>query len=271
MVFGPPITLTEDEQRDCQAALNSVIPTNPEGVWYMAKELAEPFQKSVIALCMMNRARRFALANQPHEACNAAAKACAVHPMYAHWYDFARILESLGKFDNATRAFTEFLRLHDLGPQNYVDLNADCVNRRKRDVPRMVREARIKLGMSPTPKSQASPWDALLSKCDLIMARDEIVDFHRIADKGAFDSEEVRQAIERGEGAYYYPSEYVDAWHTFRDYPNIETARAFLDVAPNVKRYFEICSPGQFFYENKRSLERSGWVRSHAGGYDRRE
>jgi hypothetical protein len=100
------------------------------------------------------------------------------------------------------------------------------------------------------------------------MARDEIADFHRLAWKGAFDSEDVRRAIKNGEGAYYCAPEYLNAWVAFRDYPNIETAKAFLDVAPSLVRYFEICSPGHSFYENKRLLQESGWVRSQKGGYE---
>jgi hypothetical protein len=62
----------------------------------------------------------------------------------------------------------------------------------------------------------------LLAKCDLLMARDEIADMHRMQNA---------QGENEG-GAYYFKVEYVAAWEAFRDSPTIDTARLLLDVAP---------------------------------------
>jgi hypothetical protein len=251
MVPYPSITLTDDEYRECQESLSSVA---APGAWYTSEELLEPFKNNVVALCMTKRARRFALEGRSAEACEAAAKACCAYPMYAHCYDFARILESVGKTTEAKAVFEEFLRLHDAGPQNDIDRNFDRVNRLHRDVPMMAREARTKLGIPSAPNLQAGLWDSVLSRCDLIMARDRIAEFYRLADWGAFDSEDIRQSIEKGEGAYYYAPKYIETWHAFRDYPNIETAKALLDILPSSLPYFENCCPGGLTYSIKRGF-----------------
>ena len=95
---------------------------------------------------------------------------------------------------------------------------------------------------------KAGKWDAVLGKCDLIMARDEIADMHRMPNK---------QGQKEG-GAYYFKSDYVAAWQMFRDNPTIDTARALLDVAPPLLQYFEMCSPGSSFYSTSRYLREQG-------------
>jgi hypothetical protein len=63
----------------------------------------------------------------------------------------------------------------------------------------------------PKPQSEADAndpetnRDAVLSKCDLSMARDEIIDFHKI----------INQQGEAEAGAYYFRKEYVKAWEAF--------------------------------------------------------
>jgi hypothetical protein len=146
MVLLPTVTLTDEEHRECQAYLTSVIPQTDEGAWYMPAELIEPFKRNLTAVCMMGRAKRFAILRQQAEACQAAAKACSIYPMYLHFYDYACILESLGNDTDAKMMFAEFLRRHDAGPQNEVEQSFDKLTRRHRDVPTMVRDARNKVG-----------------------------------------------------------------------------------------------------------------------------
>jgi hypothetical protein len=71
--------------------------------------------------------------------------------------------------------------------------------------------------------------EAVIAKCDLIMARNEIVDMH---------SKLNQMAAQQG-GAYYYPNEYIAAWCAFRDHPSAETARVF----------FENCAPGLGYFQ----------------------
>jgi len=109
-----PVVLTDDEQRECQAMLHSLT-QNAEGEHYLREDIADSFQRSIVGLCMMGRAERFLiLANsQPEykeQACQAAAKACAVFPVSVYFYDFGCVLEQVGKLEEAKRAFAEFLR-----------------------------------------------------------------------------------------------------------------------------------------------------------------
>jgi hypothetical protein len=83
-------------------------------------------------------------------------------------------------------------------------------------------------------------FDDVLNRCDLKMARDEIVNFHNI----------VNAQGEAEGGAYLFSKEYVAAWEAFRDSPNTENARTLLDVAPTLLQYFEGCQPGGFLYES---------------------
>lgn len=58
MVPLSPVVLTDEEQQECQAMLQSF--TDVEGGYYaIREELAESFKRSIIALCMMGRAERF--------------------------------------------------------------------------------------------------------------------------------------------------------------------------------------------------------------------
>jgi hypothetical protein len=88
----------------------------------------------------------------------------------------------------------------------------------------------------------------VLNKSDLLMARDEIADMHRMLNE---------QAAKEG-GEYIFKVEYVSAWQTFRDSPSIDTARRLLDVAPHLLEYFEMCSPGHSFYSTSRYLKERG-------------
>lgn len=94
-------------------------------------------------------------------------------------------------------------------------------------------------------KPKADP-NAVLARCDLLMARDEIIDFHKI----------INAQGEAESGAYYFRNEYVAAWETFRDKPTVENARALLEVAPPLLRYFEDCVPGTSFYQSNAFLKK---------------
>lgn len=80
-----------------------------------------------------------------------------------------------------------------------------------------------------TAGTRAGQWDAMLSNCDLLKARDWIADMHGM---------ENAEAEKRG-GSYYYKNEYIAAWEAFRDNPTVVTARTLLEVAPPLLRYFE--------------------------------
>lgn len=82
-------------------------------------------------------------------------------------------------------------------------------------------------------------WTDVLSKCDLLMARQEMIEFHQRIE---------REAEQRG-GRAYVTREYARAWGKFCDAPTIENATAFLVVAPGLAPYFEACSPGGQFFE----------------------
>jgi hypothetical protein len=96
-----------------------------------------------------------------------------------------------------------------------------------------------------TPGSKTGQWDAVLAKCDLLMARDEIASMHRMMNAQG----------EKEGGAYYFRNEYAAAWAAFRDKPTIDTARILLNVAPPLLQYFEMCSSGSSFYSTSRLLK----------------
>lgn len=98
------------------------------------------------------------------------------------------------------------------------------------------------------PASKSGQWDAMLAKCDLLMARDEIMDWHKMMNE---------QAEKKGETCYF-KNEYVAAWEPFRNRPTIDTARMLLNVAPWLLQYFEICSPDSSVYSTKRWLKERG-------------
>lgn len=109
----PSVTLTEEEQQECEAFLRSVIPQSDEGDWCMPREAAEVFQRGMVAACMMGRAERFAILRQYAQACEAASKACCIDPQCTHFFKFARILESAGKGPDAREMFAEGLRRYE--------------------------------------------------------------------------------------------------------------------------------------------------------------
>lgn len=83
-----------------------------------------------------------------------------------------------------------------------------------------------------------SKHDDMLNMCDLAMVRDEIIDFHKI----------MKAEGEAEGGAYLVSKEYLAAWETFRDNPNIDNARTLLEIAPPLLSYFEGCCPGGGLY-----------------------
>jgi hypothetical protein len=144
----PVIQLTEEERLECEAMLRSFTQA-PDGQHAVLKEgLADSFQRSIIALCLMGRAKRFLILSksQPaaaEDACHTAAKVCAAYPLSIYFYDFGCILEQVGKTADATAMFREFLRRHDSerpGPIGEITL-------RQRDVIGAVRDARQQLSI----------------------------------------------------------------------------------------------------------------------------
>lgn len=98
------------------------------------------------------------------------------------------------------------------------------------------------------PGAKAGRWDAVLNNCDLVMARDEIAAVHR----------QLNEEAKRKHSEYFWKNEYAIPWCAFRDDPNIETARAFLDAAPMALPYFESCSPGGIMYSTNRYFRERG-------------
>jgi hypothetical protein len=104
----------------------------------MPAELVEPFQRSMTAYFLIERANRFLILRQPAEACKVAMKAWVIYPLSVYVYDCACVLESAGNPAEAKLMFAEFLRRHKLGPLN----NAlDEITMRRRDLDSMVQEA----------------------------------------------------------------------------------------------------------------------------------
>jgi hypothetical protein len=89
---------------------------------------------------------------------------------------------------------------------------------------------------------------AVLNKCDLSMARDEIANMHKLLNAKAD-----REGI-----GYYFSPEYVAAWEAFRDHPSMDNAAKFLEVVPGALQYFETCCPGTMIYEANKSLKERG-------------
>jgi hypothetical protein len=148
MINVPGVTLTEDEHEECQAFVTSMIPPSDEGQWAMRKDLVETFKRNLVAKCMMGRAKRFAILAQEQpkfrgKACEAAAKACAVYPLSAYFYDFACILDQLGEEQEASVMLANFLRRHAAEPVNEVD----TIALKEHDVTTMVRQAKERLNL----------------------------------------------------------------------------------------------------------------------------
>jgi hypothetical protein len=64
----PTVTLTDDEQRECQAYLRLVLPGSDKGSWVAPKAVADMARRSLIAVCMLGRANRFATLRRFSEA-----------------------------------------------------------------------------------------------------------------------------------------------------------------------------------------------------------
>jgi hypothetical protein len=103
-------------------------------------------------------------------------------------------------------------------------------------------------GASGLARTNPGQWDAVLGKCDLLMARDGIAEMHRTLNAEA----------ERKGGHYMFQQDYVTVWEAFRDKPSIETARALLRVAPSLLQPFQSCSIGGGLYSTNRPLKRRG-------------
>jgi hypothetical protein len=89
---------------------------------------------------------------------------------------------------------------------------------------------------------------AILRKCDLSMARDEIAHMHKLVSD---------EAESKGLG-YYVSPEYMTAWEAFRDHPSMDNAAKFLELSPTTLRYFEVCCPGTMIYEGNMIKRRWG-------------
>jgi hypothetical protein len=114
MVPVPHVELTEDEINDCNARLKALRETAGES-YFIREELAESYQRNIVAQCLMSRAEKFMIMarSQPEyveEACRAAAKACAFEPLSIHFYDYGCILQRLQRTSDSKLAFREFLR-----------------------------------------------------------------------------------------------------------------------------------------------------------------
>ena len=147
MARVPTVTLTDEEQRECDAYLKSAIPQTKDGAWYMPVEVADAFKRGLVAVCMMGRAQRFAMLRRFDEACEAASKACCIDPQCIHCYDFARILELAGKDAEARMMFAEFLRRYDADQQSDVNENPDRATKIRSALAQMVSDAKSKTGM----------------------------------------------------------------------------------------------------------------------------
>ena len=101
--------------------------------------------------------------------------------------------------------------------------------------------------MKPEDSAPNETNEAVLRKCDFVMARDEIAEMHR----------RLNEQGQREGGTYCFKNDYVAAWYAFRDNPNIQTARAFLEVAPPILVYFQQCSPGGMLCEPNSFLART--------------
>ena len=142
MVLLSTVTLTEDEQEECQRFLRSVIPKSEEADWYMPKEAAEVFQRGLIATCMMGHAERFAILRQYAQACETASKACCIDPRCTHFFSFTRILEQAGKAADARAMFAEGLRRYEADQKAF---SPDVAAKLRTDLHEIVAYARSKV------------------------------------------------------------------------------------------------------------------------------
>ena len=81
-------------------------------------------------------------------------------------------------------------------------------------------------------------WKETLNRCNFYLARREIGEYFQMTN---------REAHAKG-GEYVYKKEFVDGWEKFADNPSYETAKQFLEQAPEyapmVFNYFAGCYPG---------------------------
>lgn len=110
----PDVVLTEEEREECESFIRSITHSD-EGANYVRKDLAEPFQRYFISMCLFGRAQRFRIlaASDPRQvesACETAAKACAIFPISSSFYEFGAILQDLAKKEESRTMFKEFLR-----------------------------------------------------------------------------------------------------------------------------------------------------------------
>jgi len=87
-----------------------------------------------------------------------------------------------------------------------------------------------------------SNWREILSRCNFYLARREIGEYFQMTN---------REAHTKG-GEYVYRNEFSDGWKNFADNPCYETAKQFLEKAPEyapmVFNYFAGCCPGGIFH-----------------------
>jgi hypothetical protein len=135
-----PVVLTNDERNECQAMLDSFA-RDGDQIAVMKQEHADSFRRSIIAFCLMGRAERtLILAGRgtlvrsdrgsvspcltladcgpcdpevAEKASEAAAKACGIFPLSIYFYDFACVLQNIGRAAEAAQMFSEFLRRAD--------------------------------------------------------------------------------------------------------------------------------------------------------------
>ena len=114
----PLVELTEDERHEFDGILRTVTQGQGAGVLKLDKEHVDSFQRSILAKCLIGRAKRFVGLSLSHpssaeDACRAAERACAVCPLSIYFYDFACTLKQVGKVGEAKTVFREFLRRYE--------------------------------------------------------------------------------------------------------------------------------------------------------------
>lgn len=109
------VTLTEEETEEREALFRSLFPEDLlRGKWIVKDEIADDFHRSWTAFALIGRAERLLAMGSGEEACRSAAKACVVYPLFIYFYDFACILDEVGKKDEARAMFGECIRLYEL-------------------------------------------------------------------------------------------------------------------------------------------------------------
>lgn len=139
----PDVQLTEEELGEFKDQWRALFPPTADGAWAMREDLIEPFKLNMMAMCLIGRAERFALLARTDSqyrarAYEAGAKACALYPLSAYFYDFAAILEQFGSMDEARTLYAQFLRQPEAGPVREVDE----LTLHQRDIAQMVAHAR---------------------------------------------------------------------------------------------------------------------------------